>query len=166
MLTQAPILRQSYINFEKMELKEVLFEMWKKYNSLPDVTLVKSLYDDFINLTGSYALDIFIICMIAKHLEEMEYRTLDSFMQDLYEIRNIDKSIHQSLIIHDTENIKRKDAVWAVTYRTVKFGQVNVTYDGVDYKGLYCHIGDNKDHVEILLFDNGDYVCFGQREII
>ncbi|ERK07871.1 hypothetical protein L580_1935 [Serratia fonticola AU-P3(3)] len=163
MLRQAPILRQSYIHFESMELKEVLFEMWKKHNSLPDITLVKSLYDDFSNLTGSHALDIFIICMIAKYLEEMKYRTLDSFMQDLYEIRNIDKPISQSLIIHDIEKINRQDAVWAVVYPIVKFGQVNVTYDGVDYKGLYCHIGDKEDHVEVLLFDNGDYVCFGQR---
>lgn len=163
MLRQAPILRQSYIHFESMELKEVLFEMWKKHNSFPDITLVKALYDDFINLTGSFSLDIFLICMIAKYLDEMEYRTLDSFMQDLYDIRNIDKPISQSLVIHDVETIHRQDAVSAIVYPIVKFGQVNVTYDGIDYKGLYCHIGDREDHVEVLLFDNGDYVCFGQR---
>lgn len=163
MLSQAPILRQSYVHFEKMDLKEILFEMWKKYDSFPDLNLVKALYDDLSSLTSSIPLDIFLICTIAKHLNKMEYRTLDSFMQDLYDIRNINKPISQSLIIHDIENIERLDGTWAISYPIVKFGQVNVTYDGIDYKGLYCHIGDRKDHVEVMLFDNGDYLCFGQR---
>jgi len=162
-LNDAPILRQSYVNFESMELKQILFEMWKRYDSLPNLSMVIGLYEEFYEQTGTTALDIFTICSIAKHIQNMEYRTLDGFMQDLYMIRNLDKPISESLTIHDNHKIKRMDATRAIVYKHIKFGEVNLTYDGIDYKGLYLYIGDKEDHVEVLLFDNSDYVCFGSR---
>ncbi len=163
LLNNAPMLRQSYVEFENMELKEIIFEMWKKYESFPDLNLVTALYDDFYELTGSSALDVFAICTIANHLEDLDYRSLDLFMQDLFIIRNIDKPIKNVVTIHNPEQIRRLNSSWSIVYNRVYFGQIDVTYDGIDYKGLYCYIGDSEDHVEVLLFDNGDYVCFGKR---
>ncbi|MFM2478835.1 hypothetical protein [Celerinatantimonas sp. MCCC 1A17872] len=163
LLNNAPMLRQSYVEFENMELKEIIFEMWKKYDSFPDLNLVTALYDDFYELTGSSTLDVFAICAIANYLEDLDYRSLDFFMQELFIIRNIDKPIKNTVTIHNPEQIRRLNSSWSIVYNRVWFGQVDVTYDGIDYKGLYCYIGDNEDHVEVLLFDNGDYVCFGKR---
>lgn len=164
LLNDAPLLRQSYIPFENMGVKEILFEMWKKYDALPDLNLVKGLYDDFYEMSGSFSNDIFLIYCIAMHIDNMEYRTLDGFMQDLYVAINLSKPISESVTIHNPEEIKDIYSSWAIVYSRLKFGQVQVTYDGVDYKGLYCYIGDREDHVEALLFDNGDYVCFGRRK--
>ena len=163
LLNNGPLLRQSYVHFEDMNIKEILFEMWKKYAALPDLNLVTGLYDDFYQLSGSYSNDIFLIYSIAMHIQNMEYRSLDGFMQDLYNARNLSKPISESVTIHNPEEIKDISSTRAIVYSTLKFGQVRVTYDGIDYKGLYCHIGDRHDHVEALVFDNGDYVCFGRR---
>lgn len=164
LLNESPILRQSYVPFEEMSITEILFEMWKKYDSLPDLNLVQGLYDEFYELSGSFSMDIFLIYSIAMHIEKLEYRNLDGFMQDLYMARNLSKPISESLNIHNPEEIKYINSDWAIVYSRLKFGQVQVTYDGIDYKGLYCYIGDSEDHVEALLFDNGDYLCFGQRK--
>ena len=164
LLNESPILRQSYVPFEKMSITEILFEMWKKYDALPDLNLVQGLYDEFYELSGSFSMDIFFIYSIAMHIEKLEYRNLDGFMQDLYMARNLSKPISESLNIHNPEEIKYINSDWAIVYSRLKFGQVQVTYDGIDYKGLYCYIGDSEDHVEALLFDNGDYLCFGQRK--
>lgn len=163
LLNNAPMLRQSYVEFENMGLKEILFEMWKKYGSFPDLNLVTALYDDFYESTGTSALDVFTICTIANHIEQLDYRSLDLFMQDLFIIRNIEEPIKNAVTIHNPEQIRRLNSSWSIIYNRVRFGQVDVTYDGIDYKGLYCYIGDHEDHVEALLFDNGDYVCFGKR---
>jgi len=163
LLNNAPMLRQSYVEFENMGLKKILFEMWKKYNSFPDLNLVTALYDDFYESTGTSAIDIFIICTIANHIEQLDYRSLDSFMQDLFIIRNIEEPIKNVVTIHNPDQIRPLSSSWSITYNRVSFGQVDITYDGIDYKGLYCYIGDREDHVETLLFDNGDYVCFGKR---
>ena len=164
LLNDAPILRQSYVHFENMELKEILFEMWKKYNSFPDLNLVIALYDDFYELSGSSELDLFSICTLFKYSEELQQRNLDGYMQDLYMIRNIDQPISEVVEFHDRNSIDRMDSSWAFVYNHIKYGQVDVTYDGIDYKALYCYIGDREDHVEALLLENGDYVCFGERK--
>lgn len=163
LLDETPIFRQSYIEFEKMGLIEVLFEMWKKYESLPDLNMVKNLYDDFYSLSGSYAQDIFIIYTIGIHAENLEYRSLDHFMQVLYEARNLEEPIFISAKIKNPENIKAVNSNMAIVYNKLKFGQVLVDYDGIEYKALYCYIGDREDHVEALLFDNGEYVAYGKR---
>ena len=164
LLNDAPLLRQSYVHFENMDIKDILFEMWKKYNALPDLNLVKGLYDDFYEQSGSFSIDIFLIYSIAMHIENLEHRSLDGFMQDLFIARNLSKPISELVTIHNPEEIKDIYSSWAIVYPRLKFGQVQVTYDGIDYKGLYCYIGDREDHVEALVFDNGDYVCFGQRK--
>ncbi|MFA0719539.1 hypothetical protein AB4622_26755, partial [Vibrio splendidus] len=164
LLNDAPMLRQSYVHFEKMELQEILFEMWKKYNSFPDLNLVIALYDNFYELSGSSALDLFTVCTIAKYIGGLEYRTLDVFMQGLYILRNIEQPISEVVEFHDRTRISRMDSSWAITYNHIKYGEVDVTYDGIDYKALYCYIGDREDHVEALLFENGDYICFGERK--
>lgn len=105
LLNHAPMLRQSYVHFEKMELQEILFEMWKKYNSFPDLNLVIALYDDFYELSGSSALDLFTVCTIAKYIGGLEYRTLDGFMQDLYILRNIEQPISEVVEFHDNTRI-------------------------------------------------------------
>lgn len=163
LLKETPIFRQSYIEFEKMDLTDVLFEMWKKYESLPDLNMVKSLYDDFYSLSGSFAQDIFLIYAIGMHAENLEYASLDHFMQDLYEARNLEEPISSSVKIKNPENIKSVTSYMAIVYNRLKFGQVLVDYDGIEYKALYCYIGDREDHVEALLFDNGEYVAYGKR---
>jgi hypothetical protein len=163
LLNETPIFRQSYIEFEKMGLTEVLFEMWKKYESFPDLNMVKKLYDDFYTLSGSYAEDIFLIYTIGIHAENLEYRSLDHFMQNLYEARNIGEPISNIVKVKNPENIKLVTSDMAIVYSKLKFGQVLVDYDGIEYKALYCYIGDREDHVEALLFDNGEYVAYGKR---
>lgn len=166
LLDNVPIFRQSYIQFEKMELIEVLFEMWKKYNSLPDLNLVRAMYDDFDPYLSSYAQEFFLIFIIGIHIENLEYRTLDSFMVDIYNSKNLTKPISESVHIHNPENIKHIHSSWAIVYPNLKFGQVDINYDGIEYKALYCYIGDKKDYSEALLFDNGDYVSFGESKYI
>jgi hypothetical protein len=164
LLNNVPIFRQSYIQFEKMELTEILFEMWKKYDSLPDLNLVRAIYDDFYSLSGSYAQDIFLIFTIGMHIENLEYRTLDGFMQDICQAKNLSKPISESVCIINPENIKQIQSSSAIVYSHLKFGQVDVNYDGIDYKALYCYIGDREDYAEALLFENGDYVAFSVRK--
>lgn len=163
LLNNVPIFRQSYIQFEKMELTEILFEMWKKYDSLPDLNLVRAIYDDFYSLSDSYAQDIFLIFTIGMHIENLEYRTLDGFMQDIYQAKNLSKPISETVCIINPENIKQIHSSWAIVYSRLKFGQVDVNYDGIDYKALYCYIGDREDYAEALIFENGDYVAFAER---
>lgn len=166
LLDNVPIFRQSYIEFEKMELIEVLFEMWKKYDSLPDLNLVRNMYDDLDPYSISYAQNIFLIFIIGIHIESLEYRTLDSFMIDIYNSKNLSKPISESAHILNPENIKYLHSSWAITYPNLKFGQVDVNYDSIEYKALYCYIGDKEDYSEALLFDNGDYISFGESNYI
>ena len=85
-------------------------------------------------------------------------------MQNLYESKNLLKPISESVHIINPENIKHIYSSWAIVYSDLRFGQVKVNYDGIEYKALYCYIGDREDHAEALLFDNGDYVSFGDRK--
>ncbi len=166
LLATVPIFRQSYIQFEEMELIDILFEMWKKYDSLPDLNLVRAMYDDFDPFLTSYSQEFFLIFIIGMHIENLEYRTLDHYMVDIYQSINLSNPISESADIKNPENIKHIRSSWAIVYPNLKFGQVDVNYDGIDYKGLYCYIGDKKDYAEVLLFDNGDYISFGESEYI
>ena len=166
LLDNVPIFRQSYIQFEEMELIDILFEMWKKYNSLPDLNLVRAMYDNFYPFENSFAQEFFLIFNIAMHTEDLEYRTLDSYMVDIYNSINLSKPISASAHIINPENIEHIHSSWAIVYPNLKFGQVKVNYDGIEYKGLYCYIGDKEDYSEFLLFDNGDYISFGESNNI
>lgn len=114
-----------------MELIDILFEMWKKYNSLPDLNLVRTIYDDFDPLLSSYSHEFFLIFIIGLHIEDLEYRTLDHYMGDIYNSINLSKPISESAHILNPENIKNIRSSWAITYPNLKFGQVNVDYDGI-----------------------------------
>lgn len=59
LLNESPILRQSYVPFEKVSQRYYL--RCGKYDALPDLNLVQGLYDEFYELSGSFSMDIFYI---------------------------------------------------------------------------------------------------------
>jgi len=164
LLNTGPMFRQSYVEFEKMELVEILFELWKKYQSFPDPNLVKVLYDEDFPGTGSNSQDLFLVFLFGMNSEKLGHRTLDAYMQHLLNMRNIDIPISCATKIKNPNEITRMRSIHAIVYPRLSFGEIELNYDGVDYRALYSKIGDNEDYVEAALFDNGDYVVYGQRK--
>ena len=121
--------------------------MWKKYDALPDLNLVQGLYDEFYELSGSFSMDIFFIYSIAMHIEKLEYRNLDGFMQDLYMARNLSKPISESLNIHNPEEIKY------IENNIKKFDIVK--YISENHKKIlekdYCKIKENLEQLQNML---------------
>ena len=162
-LGDGPIFRQSYVEFNKMELLDILFELWKKYGSFPDKKLVSELYRDWNLNSMSYSQDLFAAYLFASYVNEIEFCSLDFFMHHLYGMKNIDQPISQISNLKNCENIQKINPINSFAYPYLKFGQVDLDYDGVLYRGLYLYIGDREDHVEAVLLDNGEYIAYGER---
>ncbi|KQZ44694.1 hypothetical protein [Duganella sp. Root1480D1] len=163
LLDNGPIVRPYYVEFEKMGLVSILMELWRKYNSLPDLNLAIELYNQKLGYAESFIQEIFLSYNYIKNNENIG--SIDYFLQIILEMRNVGKPIFELCTIEDMSDIQAVNSSNAIVYRDLRIGQVRVLYDGDSYKGLYIYIGDREDHAEVLLLDNDHYFAYGVRKV-
>lgn len=161
LLKSGPIFRQNYVEFEKMALLDILMELWRKFDSLPDENLVVELYNQEEEYCESFLHQLFLSFNYLNCIDRVG--SVDHILQLIFNVKNVESPLFELCTVEDINKIRIIRATQAIVYRNLRLGQINVFYDGDSYKGLYFYIGDNEDNAEALLLDNGQYLAYATR---
>lgn len=160
MLNEGPFFRANNIAIDFEELSSLYLAMWKRYNSYPDINIVSKMFDNPTS-TGSYVDDVFLFSLLLKYSDELDYRTPETFVYHLNHATNVSKPLSDVVCFRELEQIREFSLSWALTYSDAKYGEVDVKYDGSNYKALYSYLGKKGIFIETLLLDNGNFFING-----
>lgn len=163
LLENGPLVNKVYNSLDSMSSLEIYFELWKKYNSIPDETMAHYLFDNYEQIE-TFNEEIFLLFLLIKYRDSLDYKSPDFMVNILYHGINTSKPIIEILTIINPENLTKVSLNYCYPYGT--YGTVNVIYDGIEYRSLYTSLGDRENDVEAILFENGDYLIYGQHNYI
>lgn len=139
------------INLEDLELAQLSYILWVKFDSLIDATLLSQINKENNLFVYSTPIGIFLMCLYVIHEERGEFFGIDWGMQYL---KMIESNGYVNTDLLEVTHTYRSD--YGIAYHNTYVEKVLCRNGGSVY-GFHLHIGDKEESADAYLLSNGKY---------